>query len=101
MGSPYNVCEISLSGEWLPELPVDDWQNVKARSPGGGRLALVRWNAAGNEPGFHIYVIDESRRAVDVSPRFRGCCESIRWLDESRIAWSAFPEEQGVYCIEA
>jgi hypothetical protein len=97
MGSPFRVCRIRLTGTWLPELPVTDWQDVAARRDDGKALALVRWDTSGNVPGFHIVVLDAARRRVRTSRRIFGCCSGLRWVGRTRIAWEAFPEQGGVY----
>ena len=99
MGSPYGICRIRLDGDWRPDLPETDWQNLSARSPDGMRLALVRWDTPGNQPGFRLYVLDSLARQVSVSERFPGCCYRLWWRDDQRIAWEAFPEGQGVYDV--
>ena len=48
MGSPYNLCEIKFEGEWIPPLPKEDGQNLKAHSPDHRYLALVQWNTTNN-----------------------------------------------------
>jgi len=86
MGSPYSVCEIRLNGEWVPPLPVTDWQNIKAASPDNRYVALVRWNAAGNQPGFHVVRIDTKARKYHKTKRIAGLCRRIYW-DEDRFVW--------------
>ena len=79
MGSPYRTCKIRFYGDWIPDLPADDWQDIKASSPDGRHLALVRWNAAGNTPGFHIVRIDTLRKKHHTTRRMTGFCGKIRW----------------------
>ena len=97
MGSPFNICRIKVSGDWVPELPVTDWQDVAARRDDGEALALVRWDTPGNVPGFHIVVLDAARRRVRTSRRFPGCCQGLRWVGRTRISWEAFFNVSGVY----
>jgi hypothetical protein len=82
MGSPYKDCRVSLSGQWFPQLPDngDGFLDLKAWSPDGKHLALVRWNIdKENNPGFNVYVISVRRRSLRRYRRIRGCCESIAW----------------------
>lgn len=86
MGSPYNLCEIQFEGDWIPPLPVTDWQDIKATSPDHRHLALVRWNAAGNVPGFHVIRIDIGKRTYHKTKRIMGLCRAIYW-DRGRFVW--------------
>jgi hypothetical protein len=79
MGSPYNICSIVFHGIWKPNLPATDWQNIKAYSPDRKHLALIRWNAAGNYPGFHIFRIDIENRTYHKTKRMFGLCKKIYW----------------------
>jgi hypothetical protein len=80
MGSPFNECEIQLSGDWIPNLGKHDWQDVTASSPDQRFVALVYWDASGNQPGFHLVTIDLVERSVTTSDRYLGCCTAIKWL---------------------
>lgn len=99
MGSPFNICEIGFTGEWTPDLPQTDWQDLCVKREGGNLVALVRWDTPGNQPGFRIHVLDASSRSMKISDRFLGCCEAIRWEGPHRIAWKAFPDLRGVFDI--
>lgn len=79
MGSPYRVCDATFRGEWIPDLPPSDWQNIKAVSPDKNHTALVRWNAAGNVPGFHVIRIDVNKRRCHKTRRIMGLCKKIYW----------------------
>jgi hypothetical protein len=86
MGSPYNLCEIRFSGEWIPPLPTEDWQDLKAISPDGRYVALVMWNTKGNLPGFHVVRIDTRKRKYHKTKRIMGLCRKISW-DQGRFVW--------------
>lgn len=86
MGSPYNLCEIKFEGEWIPPLPTEDWQDLKAQSPDGRYLALVQWNTKGNIPGFHIVRIDKKRKKYHKTKRIMGLCKKIFW-DKNKFVW--------------
>lgn len=84
MGSPYCVCQVKLSGAWVPELPSrdEDFQNIEAWSDDGNYLALVQWRISEqNEPGFRILTIAIKERRLKKSRRIRGCCHSLSWKD--------------------
>ena len=99
MGSPYSLCEVRLSGDWVPDLPDWDWQDIMAEREENGLLALVRWDTPGNRPGFRIYIINSTNRSIHVSPRFPGCCKKLYWIKEDQIGWEAFPDLEGEYRI--
>mgnify|MGYP006305371023 CR=1 FL=1 len=86
MGSPYQVCEISFKGEWIPPLPDYDWQDIKAISPDKNQIALVRWNTLGNIPGFHIIRINVEKKSYHKTRKIIGICKKIYWKD-GKFIW--------------
>lgn len=97
MGSPYNVCRVRITGDWVPDLPETDWQDIRAFRPDGTAVALVRWDTPGNVPGFRLWIVDAEARTVETSPRFPGCCEKLEWRTDREIAWKAFPGGSGTF----
>ncbi len=91
MGSPYNSADLTLEGNWVPDLPRFDWQDISAQSENGRYLAVVAWatNDQG-EPGFRIVVIDKKEKNVRVSRRQRGCCRSLSWHGSHGLSWEAY-----------
>ena len=80
MGSPFNCCELSLSGNWVPELPKEGWQDKFAHDPSGRYLALILWdNSENSNPGFCVVVIDSKEKKVEKKQRIEGCCKLIEW----------------------
>lgn len=81
MGSPYNVCRVVLSGQWVPDLPDDGsgFQDRAAWSTDGDFLGLVQWAAGRNEPGFRVLIVDVQNRTLTRSRRIAGCCTSLIW----------------------
>ena len=82
MGSLFNVADLELlqlSGDWMPDLPPDGWQDVYAHSTDGNILGLIRWDTENNEPGFHLVMIDAKRKTMEETERITGCCESLEW----------------------
>ena len=79
MGSPYNVCNLKLIGEWIPELPAYQWQDKFAYNDDKSIIALVGWRTDNNTPGFVIVTIDSNTKSVTESERYIGCCARIEW----------------------
>ncbi len=98
MGSPYNICHLRISADWLLNLPDNDWQDLTAYRNDKEAVALVRWDTPGNCPGFRIVVVDNSKRTIEISDRFHGCCCELRWADNGHIFWRA--ESAGSYRIK-
>jgi hypothetical protein len=86
MGSPYNLCDIKFEGEWIPPLPKEDGQNLKAHSPDNRYLALVQWNTTNNQPGFHIVRLDTHRKKYHKTKRIMGLCKKLYW-DNDQFVW--------------
>ena len=96
MGSPYNTCRVRLSGDWVPDLPADDWQDLAAWREDHGALALVRWHTPGNRPGFRVWVLDPARRTAWTSDPVEGACIGLAWQGPSQIRWRTSLDTQGV-----
>lgn len=99
MGSPYSLCEVALSGDWIPSLGKRPWQPVHARSTDGNILVLVEWQIVNNNPGFRLVVVNEKRQTVQAHSRISGCCESLTWTADG-VMWKAFPMSSGVVPVE-
>lgn len=100
MGSPYNVCRIRVSGDWIPALPETDWQDISAWRADRGAVALVRWDVGGNVPGFRLVILDSGRKSIEVSDRVSGCCSYLKWKNFQTIVWKAFCQLEGYYSIK-
>ena len=75
MGSPFDSCEVVLSGSWIPHLPENQgWLKLSARTGDGRWLGLARWSAEGNTPGFRLIAIDQASQTAFESERLAGCC---------------------------
>lgn len=88
MGSPHHVYSLELEGDWVPDLPKHDWQNLFVRSPDGRYLALTRWETTGNSPGFSVVLIDTFTRTYFQSAVIMGICTKIEWSPEG-VVWTA------------
>jgi hypothetical protein len=97
MGSPFSVYDLKLSGDWVPELPTHDWQNVYARSPDERYLILTRWDTTGNVPGFYFVLIDSVRKTTVQTGVYPGCCTKLTWADDGALweAWTVDGETSG------
>jgi len=89
MGSPYNACDLRLSGQWIPRLPDVTWQDKLACSPDGSYVALVYWDFVDNQPGFRVVVIDTISQLVSEYGQSEGCCDRLWWDDEG-LHWQTF-----------
>jgi hypothetical protein len=88
MGSPFNLCDLQIVGEWVPSLPNEEWQDKTAQSPDGRFVALVAWAITNNEPGFCVYTIDVHSKSVSKSQRVQGCCEVVEWdANREQFSW--------------
>jgi hypothetical protein len=94
MGSPYQLCELVLEGDWLPELGDRAWQNKYLLSTDGQILVLSAWDVVLNRPGFKLIILNGHEHTVQETARIAGCCTSLHW-SENRVAWKAFPESEG------
>ncbi len=79
MGSPYNVADLTLDGEWVPRLPEEDWQDLAAQSADGRYVGLIAWDNLNNTPGFRVYTIDTAEKTFTSSNRIHGCCQKLEW----------------------
>lgn len=82
MGSPYNLCEIEISGSWIPPLQTYDWQDLIAYNPDKRHIALIQWNTTGNIPGFHVVRIDSKLQKWHKTKRIPGICKKVFWENE-------------------
>ncbi len=91
MGSPYRVCDLDLKGDWIPDLPNEEWQNKTASSSDGRFVGLVAWDNLNNHPGFRVYTIDTREESFIASDRIPGCCDDLEWKPAiSQFTWLVF-----------
>lgn len=95
MGSPWDTCRLSFRGAWTPTLPTGDWTGHVVHQPGGSAVALGRWDARGNTPGFQIVIVDPVRRTVQRGRRVEGACEGLAWEGRDRVAWASSSGRRG------
>lgn len=90
MGSPFDHYDITLTGDWIPDLPSDaSYLKPYVRSPDERYLVLTVWDTTGNRPGFLFYLIDTEKRSYLRSGVFEGACTKLTWTDEG-IRWEAW-----------
>ena len=77
MGSPYNLCEIRLSGGTNIELENNAWQDLALWSDDNKYLILVKWNLEKNEPGFHFVTFNIATGEKAIGERIMGCLNSM------------------------
>ena len=96
MGSPFSVCTVCLTGDWVPELPSQGrmFQDLSSWSDDGRHLALVQWQIESNQPGFRLVLISIPEKRVVVSNRLHGCCSSLHWK-ERRVLYHSYPDLSG------
>jgi hypothetical protein len=54
MGSPFNVCNLNLEGDYIPDLSNLEFQDIAIISNDQHTIYLVIWEIKNNEPGFKI-----------------------------------------------
>jgi len=96
MGSPFNSCRLSLKGDWVPEIELDDYQDKFAESPEKELLCLVKWDIdEKNSPGFRLVLLDTRKKSVTTSQRIAGCCQSLVW-QHGDFRWTTLKGASGV-----
>ena len=96
MGSPFNSCRLSLKGDWVPKIDLDDYQDKFAESPGKELLCLVKWDVdEKNNPGFRLVLLDNRKKSVTTSPRIAGCCQHLEW-ENGGFRWTTLKGASGV-----
>ena len=88
MGSPYNLCELDISGTSL-DLPANGWQDKIYWSDNNKYLILIRWDFERNEPGFHFYIIDTEKDQLTVSKRILGLLNGLE-IKNGKIYYNTF-----------
>jgi hypothetical protein len=80
MGSPYQLCRLTIDADWEPELPFDEFDRRWAESPDGRFVALVAWDLGGvNFPRIRLVILDDELQQVTTSDPLDGGCEELAW----------------------
>jgi hypothetical protein len=96
MGSPFNSCRLSLKGDWVPKIDLDDYQDKYAQGLEKDLVCLVKWDIdEKNNPGFRLVLLDNRKKTVTTSPRIAGCCQSLEWANGS-FRWTTLSGTSGV-----
>ena len=83
MGSPFNVADVELTGEFIPSFEGASFQDKGIISFEGKVCFLIEWKTMpGNRPGFCVWKVSEQGRTVQKSEPIEGCCEKISEIDE-------------------
>ncbi len=90
MGSPFNVAEVALTGDFLPNLADKSFQDIGAVTANGNVCYLIEWKVLEkNSPGFQLWKISELDRSVSKSKVIPGCCEAL-FISEQGILLRIF-----------
>lgn len=79
MGSPYNVADIDIAGDFVPQLDDYEFQDKYALSSDEAICLLIQWSIQQNEPGFIVWKLSEKDQMLSKSDRFEGCCDNIEF----------------------
>ncbi len=77
MGSPYNLADAVVEGDYVPDLSGYEFQDVAATSPGGNDLYLAFWDLRGNAPAFRVLWLSEDKRSARVSEWVPAACNAL------------------------
>lgn len=81
MGSPFNVAEVVLSGEYVPDLSSFTFQDIGLVDSKEGVVYLVQWEIEHNVPGFRIWRISSVEQKVYKTDKLNGCCKKMTLVD--------------------
>jgi hypothetical protein len=81
MGSPYNLADPIITGDFVPNLSEYEFQDVSAVSPNGKNLYLVFWDLQGNAPAFRVLWLSEEERCIRTSERIPSACRELITTD--------------------
>ncbi len=84
MGSPFNVCNLNLEGDYIPDLSNLEFQDIAIISNDQHTIYLVIWEIKNNEPGFKIMKLDENRKISIFSEYIKGICCYLFLKNEDR-----------------
>ena len=85
MASPYNIADVELSGEFVPDLRGVEFQDVYCINDIGDSVILVQWAIKNNQPGFMLWLISSELNSIKKSDRIEGICENVMFLGNSRV----------------
>ena len=85
MGSPFNIADIELSGDFVPKLDGFEFQDKGCVNVSGDKVLLVQWVIEKNEPGFKIWLVSAVDKTIRITDRFSGCCEGVRFLNNGQV----------------
>jgi hypothetical protein len=89
MGSPYNLCEIRLTGKTKIKIENNAWQDLALYTKDKRYLILVKWNLEKNEPGFHFVIFNIATGDKVISDRIMGCLNSMEF-EKGKIKYNKF-----------
>ena len=77
MGSPFNLADPIITGDFVPDLSEYEFQDVSAVSSNGTDLYLVFWDLQGNSPAFRVLWLSEDERCVRTSENIPSACRQL------------------------
>lgn len=103
MGSPFNIADVKLTGQFVPNFDGIEFQDKGRTSESKNEVLLVQWMIIDNDPGFIVWKISATDHSIKKSSRISGCCQNIEFqeqgnatvtirnsVDDSRVALVAF-----------
>lgn len=95
MGSPYNVCKIGLEGKHNIKLgALEDWQDKYAFID-SKHVVFIKYDVAGNNPGFHFVTFNLDTGARWESERIEGLLNNFDVYDKE-IKYNKFFYQKGL-----
>jgi hypothetical protein len=94
MSSPFNLADIKITGDFIPDLNQFQFQDKCAITLDAAKCILVQWytttNQPTNQPGFILWCLDEKSKEIIKTKRFEGCCSDIKIVGDKVLVkvWS-------------
>lgn len=82
MGSPFNIAEVELTGNYIPDFSQFTFQDIGLIDPSEDLAYLVQWDIQNNQPGFRVWRISSTKRNIYKTDRFDGCCKKLTLNDK-------------------
>lgn len=84
MGSPFNICDLQLQGDYTPDLRTFEFQDIAITSDDSHTIYLVTWVVGSNEPRFKVIKLDEVQKSLALSAEVKGVCCQLFLKNEGR-----------------
>jgi hypothetical protein len=102
MGSPFNICDLRLQGDYIPDLSGFEFQDIAISSTNRQIVYLIVWSVTDNKPGFKVLKLDEAEQSMVSSSEIKGfCCQlSLKNKDKDLVARVFSPENNDEIEVE-